>query len=89
MRMQKEKLLEWLQNPITLLQKEVMQERVMDALENLARATNERDYDVFMKGMVFAYREILDWTPETTEEETDGNIQPEESGTQDSTQTPH
>ena len=61
----------------------------MDALENLARATNERDYDVFMKGMVFAYREILEWTPETTEEEADDSIQPEESGTQDYSQATH
>jgi hypothetical protein len=59
----------------------------MEALENLAQANNERDYDLFMKGMVFAYREILDWTPETTEEDTDGNIQPEESGAQSNSQT--
>jgi hypothetical protein len=60
----------------------------MEALENLAHATNERDYDVFMKGMVFAYREILDWTPEAEEEE-DDSIQPEESGAQSNSQTTH
>ena len=84
--MQKEKLQEWLQSPVTVLQKEVIRERVVEALENLAHANNERDYDLFMKGMVFAYREILDWTPETEEEYKD-EVQPDESGAQDYSQT--
>lgn len=84
--MLKEKLLEWLLSPVTVLQKEVIRERIQDSLENLAHASNERDYDVFVKGMVFAYHEILDWTPETEEEE-DDDIQPGESGTQSNSQT--
>ena len=64
----------------------MIKERIAEALENLANASNERDYDVFMKGMVFAFREILEWTPETEEEYVD-EVQPEESGTQDYSQT--
>ena len=86
MPMQREKLQEWLQSPVTVLQKEVIRERVVEALENLAGANNERDYDLFMKGMVFAYREILEWAPETEEEYKD-EVQPDESGAQDYSQT--
>jgi hypothetical protein len=59
---------------------------VAEALENLANASNERDYDVFMKGMVHAFREILDWAPETEEEYID-EVQPDESGAQSNSQT--
>lgn len=51
----------------------------MEALDNLAGLNNERDYDQFVKGMVFAYREILEWTPEIQEDK-DGSIPASESG---------
>lgn len=63
----------------------MIRERIQEALENLAIVSNERDYDVFMKGMVRAFREVLEWVPETVEEE-DDSIQPEESGTQGNSQ---
>ena len=68
--MQREKLQEWLLNPVTALQKEVLRERILEALENLAN-NNEREFDVFVKGMVHAYREILEWVQQIEEDDDD------------------
>ena len=53
-----------------MLQREVIQERVKDTLENLV-PVNDREYDVFMKGMVHAFREVLEWEPQLEEDQED------------------
>ena len=84
--MQREKLQEWLLNPVTALQKEVLRERILEALENLAN-NNEREFDVFVKGMVHAYREILEWVPQI--EEDDDDVQSRDVSTEVDSKTSH
>lgn len=67
--MLREKLQEWHLNPITGLQKEVVRERIEDLKADLLNP-NEREYDVFLRGMARAFQEILDWEPDIPEEET-------------------
>jgi hypothetical protein len=38
---------------------EVIKERIQEAKDNLSVSTNDRDYDLFVKGMIRAYNELL------------------------------
>ena len=51
---------------------EAIRERIEASKEMLLGANNDRDYDLFMKGMVRAFNEVLDIELELpTEEEID------------------
>ena len=59
-REQQQRFQEWKENQVTKEFLVAIHNRVVGALENLAVETNSHEYDMFMKGMIRAYREILD-----------------------------
>ena len=61
-------LLEWQENQITRLLKEVIEERIDEAKEKLVNSSDP-EFDRVVKGMVLAFREVLDWEPQVEEDE--------------------
>lgn len=66
--MLKEKLLEWQESPVTAEQRKAIQTRIEEAKEELLNNWDD-DQSAFIKGMVRAFREILEWAPEVIEDE--------------------
>ncbi len=60
---------EWKRNSVTLAVMNQIQVRLDDAKDMLAGASNERDFDQFLKGMIKAFSEVLDVQLELTIEE--------------------
>ena len=79
----KEQVLEWLSHPVTLLQKEVVAERVSEAKEYIV-VSDDPNYDRLIKGMIRAFYEILEWKPELTTEEDIDEVQTRDTGTSSS-----
>lgn len=59
-REQQQRFQEWRENPVTNEVFDAIKARVLGALENLSVSTNTHEYDLFLKGMILAYREVLD-----------------------------
>ena len=65
--MLKEKLIEWRENPVTAEQRKVIQERIEEAKEELLNNWSETEC-ALIRGMVRAFREVLEWAPEVDED---------------------
>ena len=51
---------EWQLNPVTRKFKEAVENRLEDTKDELTARLNDRDADMFLKGMVQGYSEILE-----------------------------
>lgn len=54
---------------------EAIQSRIEEAKENLLPASNSHDYDLFVKGMIHGFSEVLELKFE--KEQTNDEVQPE------------
>lgn len=63
-------LREWASHPVTENLREVIKERIEEGLEELLNS-RDPDYCNAIRGLVKAYREILEWEPEIQENEKD------------------
>lgn len=67
---------------MTQEQQKVIHDRVVEIAEEIL-TSRDSDYDLFLKGMVRAFREILDWDPEVIDEEiVKDEVQSRNTGTQ-------
>lgn len=71
---------EWVRNDVTLMVMDQIRNRIEETQEKLTGPSNDRDYDQVLKGMIWAFNEVLDVKLET-EEETD-EISPRDLGGQ-------
>lgn len=60
-----ERFLEWKDNPVTQAVMEVVKYRIEDTKEKLT-GLNDRDYDIYLKGMIRGFQEMLEVTIEET-----------------------
>ena len=73
----KEQWQEWKRNSVTEAVMDEIRERIKTAQENLVGPSNDRDYDQVLKGMIWAFNEVLDVQLELpTEEEDEDEISP-------------
>ena len=71
---------EWQRNDVTLAVMDEIRTRIEEAQEKLVGPSNDRDYDQVLKGMIWAFNEVLDVQLETTEEEQEDEISPRDLG---------
>lgn len=55
--------MEWRDHPVTLAVNEAIQGRINDSKESIVNSTDP-EYDRFLKGMIWAFREVLDAQPD-------------------------
>ena len=77
--LRKRQVAEWLESPVTEALKQAVAERVNDCAEEILRSTDP-DYDRTIKGMVHAFREVLEWEPETVEENDEDEVSSRDAG---------
>ena len=66
---------EWKRSDVTLAVMAQIQDRIDEAKELLIGASNERDFDQYIKGMIRAFTEVLDVRLDfTTEEEEEDEV---------------
>lgn len=71
-----EEFRDWRKNPVTQEVMEVIRERINDSKNALVVGTNDREYDLFVKGMIKAFNEVLEMKFSEGEQDED-EIQPE------------
>ena len=77
----KEQWQEWKRNSVTEAVMDEIRERIKTAQENLVGPSNDRDYDQVLKGMIWAFNEVLDVQLELpTEEEDENEVSPRDLG---------
>ena len=59
-REQQQRFNEWKENQVTKEFLDAVKDRLQGAMNNLLPSTNSHEYDMFIKGMIHAYNEILD-----------------------------
>lgn len=59
---------EWEQESPTLLLKEVIRQRIAEAKDDLSRQSNDREYDLVVKGLIQGLTEAIEFTPEFIKE---------------------
>ena len=63
---------EWRENKVTSAVMDQVKFRIEETSEKLTGPSNDRDFDQFLKGMIWAFNEVLDVQLDiTTEEELD------------------
>ena len=72
---------EWRRNDVTLAFMDQIRVRIEESQEKLSGPSNTRDYDQVLKGMIWAFNEVLDVKLET-EEENENEISPRDLGGQ-------
>ena len=78
----KEQWQEWRnRNEVTLMVMDQIRNRIEETQEKLVGPANDRDYDQVLKGMIWAFNEVLDVQLETEEEDTD-EVSPRDLGRQ-------
>ena len=78
----KEQWQEWRKrSEVTLAFMEQIRVRIEESKESLSGPTNDRDYDQMLKGMIWAFSEVLDVKLETEEDE-DDEVPPRDIGRQ-------
>ena len=80
--MQREKLNEWLDHPVTQMQEKAILLRIEESKDRLI-GYNEREADLVLKGMIQAFYEILDhknWTQDIHIEEDNDTLQTGDAG---------
>lgn len=55
--------LEWREHPVTKATLTAIEERVQSIVEEILATRDSPTYDIFLKGMIHAYREFLDVKP--------------------------
>ena len=70
-REQQQRFQEWKENQVTKDFMQAVGQRIEGAKEHLVPSTNSHEYDLFMKGVIHAYREVLDVKLENLLEETE------------------
>ena len=66
-----EEFQDWRKSPVTREVMQVVRDRIEEAKNSLITSTNERDYDLFIKGMIQAFNEVL--TIKFSDEQEDKN----------------
>ena len=72
----KEQWREWRDHPVTVVLGESIKIRVEEAKDQIVGSTDP-DFDRFAKGMIWAFREVLEFEPDLTLEESNVEIQTE------------
>lgn len=74
---------EWRRNSVTMAVMDQIRARIEDAKDQLIGASNERDFDQYVKGMIRGFTEVLDVKLDlTTEEEDEDEVPPRDVGRQ-------
>ena len=60
LREQQLRFLEWKENPVTSEFLNLIRNRIEEAKNHLTPSTNTHEYDLFVKGMIHAYQEVVD-----------------------------
>lgn len=71
---------EWKRNNVTLAVMDSVRSRIEESKDQLLGATNDRDYDQFVKGMIRAFYEVLDVQLELTTEENEDEVSARDTG---------
>lgn len=61
---------EWASHPVTEAVRLAIKDRIGDSKDEIVNSTNP-DFDRFLKGMIWAFNEVLDFKPDFTEESED------------------
>lgn len=67
--MTRELWLEWVNHPVTLAVNEAVKQRINESKDQLANPDSDSDRDRFLKGMIWAFSEVLDAKPDIIDEE--------------------
>lgn len=59
---------------MTLAVKEAIRSKIAKGQEDLSNGQNEREYDLFVKGMIQGFREVLEVDLETTQETPENEV---------------
>ena len=62
---------EWQRNEITMAVMDQIRDRIEESKEQLIGASNDRDFDQYVKGMIRGFMEVLEVRLELTTEEED------------------
>ena len=73
---------EWKKSSITVAVMAEVANRIEEGKDLLCSASNDRDFDQFVKGMIKAFSEILDIKLDTTEEEDEDEVSARDIGPQ-------
>lgn len=65
---------EWQSHPVTERVKAAIQERIQEAKDQLSDPNSDPNRDRFLKGMIWAFKEVLEAKPEITEEDFDVEV---------------
>ena len=76
-----EQWVEWLRSDITVLVMDQVRDRIEEARDQLCGPSNDRDFDQFVKGMIRGFQEVLEVQLDTSEEESEDEIQARDAGT--------
>ena len=66
---------EWQRNDVTEAVMDQIRVRIEEAKEQLVGPSNERDFDQFVKGMIRGFQEVLEVQLDTSEEDSEDEIQ--------------
>ena len=73
----------WRKNEVTQAVMNQIRDRIEESKEQLIGASNDRDFDQYVKGMIRGFMEVLDVRLElTTEEEDEDEVSPRDIGRQ-------
>lgn len=61
--------LQWVNHPVTVEIQKAVRERIQESKDQLADPNSDADRDRFLKGMIWAFGEVLDAKPEISIEE--------------------
>lgn len=60
---------EWINLPVTLELNQAVKDRIQGLLEILSNPDSDRDRDMYLRGMIRAFREVLEAKPELLDED--------------------
>lgn len=61
--------MEWKNHPVTLEVQEAVKQRIVEVKDELASPLSDAERDRFLKGMVWAFNEVVEIKPEISNEE--------------------
>ena len=73
---------EWKKSSITIEVMAAIAERIEESKDQLCSASNDRDFDQFVKGMIRSFSEVLEIKLETTIEEDSDEVSPRDPDAQ-------
>ena len=75
-----EQWVEWRRNDVTEAVMDQIRVRIEEAKEQLVGPSNDRDFDQFVKGMIRGFQEVLEVQLDTSEEDSEDEIQTGDTG---------